>query len=449
MWGQEVAVLSLEEAVRSALGANPALKQSALQAMATQVDVEVAEELLKPSMQWQTQVDVGSEYWVPETIRRRQGSTGFNLRSVLPWGLVVEGDARYALQGIRSTTDVEDVTQEGTALTLSLKQPLLKGRGSAVTQAPVSAARDQYHLFLLQQEKAKTEVIVDVILGYRQLQQLRMQSKIQADLLSQAQKSLKDITLRIAVGRTPENDRIQAEFQVNRQEKSMYQALAASYRAERALKILIGLPKESALALEDFQVKDDHPLKAYDFYRDQALEHHPLIRQLHIQDRQVAQQKLLAKDALKWGLDLLGSAGMTVDRKTRYLAGIQWTVPMGQNKTRQQALVKAGLAEEAWSITRKEIQQQVEQAVENAWQLVQESEKERVLSTQALALARQSWLATEQKFSAGRAASFELVAIEQQWQEAEVNHVAAEIAAENAKTALEAASGVLLAHWES
>ncbi len=433
LWAEEPPVLTLSDAIQRALTHNIDLRQAQLQRTLDVYDISVTREQLSPKWQWQSQLNAWQNHPSQGTATTQTAAhTHLNMDYQLPGGARVESQ----------------VGDQGASL--EVRQPLLKNRGRIIQEASVFFSEERNKLGQIQLEQQKRTLITQVILYYRQVQQGTMQIAAQQDLSEQAKQSLARINARIEAGRTPENDRIQAEFEITHSLHGLTEAEQGLARAKQELGWLIGLPVHSIYLVEPFHT-ETLTLQPLNFYQAYAMAHHPDFQQLSVEASILNRERSLAENELKWDLNILGRvsfdtglAGLSSSAtpESQYFAGIEFKVPFGQTKTRKQALFKNKVAHERLSMQYQKIEQQLLKNVAEAWQEVQSLKRQLTLSEQSLELARASLEATQQKFEAGRAASFELVAIQQQLQQAELQHIHAQIAYQNSVVWLQYTSGM-------
>lgn len=407
------AMLSLKEAVEIALSSNPDIRKSALQRTGEEYDLEVTAEQWSPQWQWRSQIESNKQ------------STALHMGYQLPWG-----------------TQINSSVGQGTTTPFALQvtQPLLKGQGKKTTLAPLFMAEEQAKLAEWQRVQQISDLLTQVISQYRQLQLLKKQIDIQKRLVEQAEKSIKNIELRIKAGRNPDNDKLQAQLEVMRQTQSLSETERLAEQVKNGFDVLLGQTEGSWTTVEDFQERD-LPLSDLSTYQEYAEEHHPQLQQLKIQATINERAMWVAKDALKWDLSAVGSVSSDLEG---IYGGLQLTVPLGNKKTQRQALVRVALEKKQWEITVAQTQQTIGYHIKNAWQEVQAKARQRALSQESLKIARASLVAVEQKFNTGRTASFELVAMQQQLQQIEVEAISMTLLYYDAMTQLEAASGMIL-----
>jgi outer membrane protein TolC len=433
LWAEEPPVLTLPEAIQRALTYNIDLRQAQLQRTLDAYDITVTREQLSPKWQWQSQLNAWQNHPSHGAATTQTAAhTHLDMDYQLPWGTRVESQ----------------VGDQGASL--EVRQPLLKNRGRVIHEASLFFSEERDRLSQIQLEQQKRTLITQVILYYRHVQQGQMKIAAKLDLSEQDKISVAHIDARIEAGRTPENDRIQAEFEVTRSLHGLTEAEQLLARAKQELGLLIGLPMHNTYQVEPFHT-ETLMLQPLNFYQEYAVTHHPDFQQLLVEASILDRERSLAENELKWDLNMLGrvsfdngitSLSSSATPESQYFAGIEFKVPFGQTKTRKQALFKNKVAHERWHMQHQKVEQQLLKNVVEAWQEVQSLKRQLTLSEQSLVLARASLDATQQKFEAGRAASFELVAIQQQLQQAELQHIHAQIAYQNSVIWLQYASGM-------
>ncbi len=431
-------LLTLEQAIGMALSANPDLRHARLQRSVEQYEIEVAKEQLNPSWQWKSDVNTSS---TPNTggRGRTEANTALDMGMKLPWGAQVGGNV--------------DPNQ----LALELKQPLLKGFGRRVTEAPIFFVTQRDKIGALQWKQDTMRIVMQVIVQYRRVQELDLQRQAERSLCQDAKESLEHIRARIEAGRNPANDSIQAEFELVRSEHTLDMLEQSYERARNELRALIGMPLDASYEIESLQLLETH-LEPLEFYKDTAYHRRPDVAQMSIQSDILERERSVAENQLKWDLNVVGRArwGTSEDpnnngrsglQKPNTFAGVELTIPMGQEKTRKAALFKNKIAYQQWQVAHQTLQRQVSLEVENAWNALNAYQRQRQLSEHSLSLARSSLEMTRQKYDAGRAPAFELVHMQQQLEHAERQCISDRIQEHNALTYLHYVSGMIDQEW--
>ena len=425
-------ILSLEQCLQIALQHNAALQQSYLQQQGALIDEDALKERWSPFWQWESQASRYQQSSQEGGATKNSAESGLHMHYELPWG---------GSLGSRVTTDSD--------WSVDVHQPLRRGMGSKVAKAPLIFAEQQQKMLHYQIAQQQIDLIQQVISAYRRIQQLERQVNLQQGVVHLAKQNLSAVELRIQAGRVAPNDRFQVAFDVSQQENALKQYQESYQQAREELWLLIGLPAHTEAYFEAFEPTKALPLEWATYER--AIEHHPQWEQLQVQKATLEQQQWLAKDSLKTDLNLVGRSslkrepgmGFGNSGKPDYFVGIQWKVPLNHSKTQRQSLMQVNLMEKQWTLQADYLRHSLLKSVHQAFEEVKLKAEQRILSHEALTWAQKSLLATQQKFEAGRSASFELVAMQQQLQAAEMQAIESDMAYENALTALDAAAGVL------
>lgn len=428
-------VLSLKQAIQIALKQNASLKQAYLQQAGAVVDVDAEKERRTPFFQWHSQASHYQQSKSEGGGQQQNANTALHMHYDLPLGGSV---------GSRVTSDSD--------WSVEVQQPLRRGFGEKVAKSSQIFAEQNQSLVHHQIVQQKIDLIQQVTTQYRQVQQWEKQVELQKGMLVLAKKNLEAVDLRIQAGRIAANDRFQVAFDVLQQENLLKQYEELYQQSRFSLWLLIGLPLKTEANLEVFEPSQEEPLEWLVY--EQALVLHPQWEQMEVQKSMIEQQQWLAKDSLKSSLNLVGRSYMKRDPnalmgggggsgKSDYFVGVEWSVPLNHSKTQRQALMHANIMEEQWEVQANYLQQSLLKSVHQAFEEVKLKAKQRRMSHDSLAWAEKSLLAAQQKFEAGRSSSFELVAMQQQLQAAQLQSLESDIAYENALTQLQAVSGLL------
>ena len=363
-----------------------------------------------------------------------------------------------------------------TGLTLSARQPLLKNRGKAVTEAPLRIARAGA---AEKTEEWKTKVM-DIVTTARTaflsfLAAVR-DVEVRRTAVELAERVSVHTDARIRAGAAPSMDLLPAESAVATRREELLRAEAAAGSAEVDLKSILGV--RSAREWEErfvpVPLKEEIPPPGDDETFEEAIRRRPEVSAMNARRTQAEIQEVATRNRTLPTLDLTASAGLSglsgtpnpnplfggnaeafsgdyrdsVDqmfsgRYYNWMIGLKTELPWGFRREKAEwarakaALRQQGLLEEAVFLRlRVEVQK---------GRLDLESALARIAATRAASVAAGKKLeAEEKKLSVGRSTTIEVLRFQQDVSEATLAEVRAQMDAYNAQTRLRRAVGTIL-----
>ena len=454
--------LTLDAAIEQALQANPTLVDARLDRELQRSEAADAERLFTPQWRLGTALDGAHD-------DARAGSTA--AASVFPsveLDLTTGGQLTLRPEWTRRAAR-DGTTQESTALTLALAQPLGRGAGSAVATAPLARARLAEESHALAFRGTVMRVVTDVVDAYRTLIRAGLEVTIRERSLADAKRTRDVVAVLIETGRVAESDRIQTETDVSEREIRLVESALALEDAEAALAVLLGLEAGQRVrpvdALPD--LAEGAALEAeLAGSLERALAGEPGYLQAGIAERQAALERLVARDTLRPELSLRAEAsfagdgdgpGASLDSLAdglathgRYAVGVQLSMPLGglerrrEERTRQRAEVAHAKAGRALDARRRELEIEIRRAAER----VRAGHRQVRLAADALALAREQVRIEEGKLRLGLTSTYHMGRVRSRLADAETFEVNARIDYLRARSALDLAEGAVLDRWD-
>lgn len=198
-------------------------------------------------------------------------------------------------------------------LSLSITQPLLQGFGSTVTLEPLTQAERDVVYAIRNYERFRRRFAVDVVTEYLSVIESRNSlENAEANLRSLEQNSRRSQELALA-GRTPQ---FEVDQSLQRELSARSNVITSRTRLEAQLdrfKITLGLPIECEIELANDTLERARELGLEELALDEdraieiAVANRLDLRNSEEQVEDAERQTIVAKDALKMGLDLTGA----------------------------------------------------------------------------------------------------------------------------------------------
>lgn len=458
--GSELA-LGLAEAIALALRRNTQLQSAYLDRVVDQLNLAVAEAQFRP----RGAIALGAQQ------RRSQGDNARTQRSStlspaleaeLPTGGRIGFSWNLAQAHGLDTPAVQ--TSRSSRLSLDLTQPLLRGGGLAVGQAPLEIARLQETANALGLEETVVGTIDNVISAYRNLLQGEQGLEIAKVSLERTREQLERNRTLVERGRMASNELVQTESRVASQRFSVSQAEEAVDQSRLELLRLLNLGRDTRLRLVD-----TIELEALDSLRVRpppldegtsiARENRPDYLRLKIARQIESIGQMLAEDGHLWRLDLSASldagatgrsareaTGSTLDQRPGSALGLELEIPI-LDPERPVRLLESRIRLQQSEIQFSERGTELELEVERSLNDLNSRWQQLGLAQRSLELARESLEVERERLAVGRTTSFQVNATEQNLQQAEQSLLDAVIGYLNAQTALDRALGTTLDSW--
>lgn len=436
--------LGLEEAVALGLRQNRTIRSAYLQRAVERFDLFVAQRAFVP---------VGGV--AAEVVRRRSASGETQTEAVVtpsagwrtPLGTTAAfvWDRRERLEGgaggARKT------------LSLSLRQPLLRGAGLDVNMAPVRVARLQEEINRLRLKATVSDTVTAVVFAYRGLIQAQEQVRLAELSLERTRALLETNRALIDAGRMAAADIVQTESGVANQEVAVLEARRQRASAQVTLLRLLALdPRTNVMASDDIAAK--HVEIDLNLAVELALEARVDVLAQRKSIEQARQAAAVARNNRLWDLSVVGSLtrqdgdwgpGVLSGRTDRTI-GLTLGIPIGDYSARQADLAASTslkTAELYYEDLAAAVEAQIQDAVQTAestWRQLEAARRARDLAERALELQ-------QEKLRVGRASNFEVLSFQSDLRAADSQELSARIAYLNALTALDQQIGSTLETW--
>jgi outer membrane protein TolC len=230
------------------------------------------------------------------------GRTDFDQRVLLNTNLVT----RLGTDIVLGLTPLEG----GQLFQFRVSQPLLRGFGAAINEAPVNQAR----LGEISNQLALRQTVIDTlttaIVGYNDLVNAQAQVEIQTQALARRQRQLEIVQALVQAGRRAPIDLFDPERSLADAEGSLVNAQNQLDQANNAILNLIGTDRNLRFVVSLDAVRELYAIAAEEVlaYQPEALVAVALAqrtdyRQAQLQQQQQALDLLIAQDELRWQLN--------------------------------------------------------------------------------------------------------------------------------------------------
>jgi len=339
------------------------------------------------------------------------------------------------------------------ALTAGVRQPLLRGFGPAVTNAPIKIAQAQAVISL---EAFRQQVMVELnqaLKAYWDLVFAMNNFDVQKLSLSQAQDLLIINTIKYETGMSPQTDVLQAQAQVASREELVIRASQQIQNVMDLLKFSMNIPKDSAQWGIQFIPQQKPGFFETDFDEEEAIAEalvkQPLVRQALLGQEINEINRITAKNNQLPGLDFtatLGGVSPMADESyemDNYSVGLEFEYPL-QNRAARARYRQALARVDQGSISIEQARQRVIQSVRLTLRDI-ETARERIDITQSAVEYETAKLQAEKtRYDVGISTSFQVLQFQEDFATAQVNYLRAVVDYNKSLLDFELARGTML-----
>lgn len=387
-------------------------------------------------------------------LQNRQLSVGTTVQMKTPLGTRLDVLASQGVVG--GDTDQAVSTTAGVRLT----QPLLKHSGWALNAVPRRQAEVQFKMSQLQYEDSLAELVDTIIMQYYLYQQSLLRQQIHQQQSEQAQQFLDKLKLQIEAGRAAPNEYLQAELELAKQQQEKIEVEREVAKQYRALLLIVGLSETEQPGIQAFSLPD-YALLEEEKALELLLANNMQIQQFRTQLKTLEYQALLAKDDLRWELDLSSEFSMTGsdasfknstqdflnNQDGRKLVALQLKIPLGDKLSREQTVYQNRQTLKILKRNMSYAEQQLTQNLHEYYADIAAKQQQLAFSEQAVSLAEKSWQNAKFKLESGRSSVFEVLSLQAQKAQAQLNHIQSQMALSLAYAALDRQLGKTLSRW--
>ena len=440
--------LTLGKAIQMALGKNFSIAVEKFEPQVARERERVAEGRFDPafSLSYRRGEDVMSDRF----IRGTTGGTHFGVKAIDQTATWSTGVTGVTIWGLGYDVGLSTTSRGGTAnsfeqdfsseVSFSLRQPLLRGAGTAANLASVRVARNNVAISEWGVKQQVMTVITQVIEVYNELQFAHENLEVARRSRGLAKQLLRDNIKRVEIGVKTPLDVTTAQAEVAAREEAVITAGRAVKDQENFLKQLVTADLIPLLGTSVQIAPPPSPVFESNVVAGltDALELRPDYRQakLDIQNRHInvafTKNDRLPRLDLVASLNLLGfdddfgsSAQRTLARdQSAWSAGATFSIPIGNREG--SGRYNAAKIESAQTLVKlQQLEQEIIVRVDNANGAVVTS-RERVDATmEARRLAKESLAAGEARLIAGTGTTFEVLELQKKLTEAETSELRA------------------------
>ncbi|MCC8379635.1 TolC family protein [Xenorhabdus sp. PB30.3] len=437
----EVIGLSLSDAISLGLRNNYAIRSVYLDRITQKFDLRVAEDRFTPKLQ------LSGRY-----ITGKNQAENFSKTSLSPNAtLLTPLGTRFTLSWARehNKSGISSLHNDGASITMI--QPLLRGAGTDVNNAPVLLAKLREQTNRLNLKSTISESITQIILAYHALLRTQEQQALSAASLKRMQKLVETNKELIDAGRMAQTDIIQTQADLAMQELSAKEAENNVHAAKLTLLKLLALNLKTPIHATD-TLKGTYVRLDVEQSIKKAQAQQPAYLTQLLSAKTADIQLLQARDSQLWDLSLVGGTSQyrssSADtRNWENYIGIQLDIPIG-DMTKQQAEVQARVDVQKQALYLEEARINLEQRVTNAIRDTESRWQEYQLAIKASSLSQQKLEIEKEKLQAGRSSNFQVLSFETDLRNAENARLNTLIQYLNAQAELDQILGTTLESWE-
>lgn len=443
--GERGIELTLSDAIYLALRDNRLIRSAYLDRVAQKFELRVSEDRYTPKLL----VNGSFISARNQNDRYLQGAVTPAVTLLSPYGTRVSMGWAHR----HTDADVAGISRNDGA-NLSLVQPLLRGAGREVAEAPLRLARLAEQANRLNLKSTVTQTITRVIGHHRMLLQAQEQLNISEVSLKRARQLFEVNRALIGAGRMAEFEIVQTEAQVASQELA-HEATRNQLDVTRlALLQLLAVDLETPIvAIDSLNAQPLQPNAARALQQAEALQ--PAYLAQIIYSEQANIYLSLGRDARLWDVSLVGAASQIRDRSTaggslpswqRYV-GVQVEIPLGDLSSHQ-AELRAQVDQRNQELRLEEARQQLALDVNNAVREIGTRWRQYEIAQRATELSRRKLDIEREKLVVGRSSNFQVLSFETDLRNAENVRVSALISYLNSQAELDQTLGTTLDSWD-
>jgi outer membrane protein TolC len=455
--------MTLKDAVATAMEHNRELRSARLRRQSVGYDLYLARGRFLPQLllapyanRFTLRNDVAGA--LSTETKRTNAGVASDLSLLVPGGARVAGE--WTGVGTSDRTGIDNTRRATDALGLAITQPLLRGAGFSVNNAPVRIAELTDSIESENERTVAIRVVTSTVFAYRNLLRAREQVIIVKTSLDRSRDVLSISRSLVEAGRMAPADIVQAEADVAVKELSV---LLAENDVESARVDLLGVldidTNTVIVPTDELRVAEMVTLDQEELLRV-AQQDRPDYRQAALGESIADQNLSVARNnrlfdvdlTLRYGAnaDLAGSTRLPVagfdTRDRTWQTGLALGYTFGDRSRVQrqaQATVETEIARTAMSETSDNVRLQILDAVRT----VAVRQRQVELARAARALTEKKLEIENEKLKAGRSSSFQMTIFEGDLVLAKSNELTATIAYLNALTTLDATAGRTLNVW--
>ncbi|WP_237385100.1 TolC family protein [Xenorhabdus sp. Sc-CR9] len=433
--------LSLSDAISLGLRNNYAIRSVYLDRIAQKFDLRVAKDRFTPKLQLSGRYITGKN----QDASFRKANLSPKATLLTPLG------TRFTLSWARENnkSGINNFHNDGASITVI--QPLLRGAGTDVNNAPALLAKLREQTNRLNLKATISDSITQIILAYHSLLRAQEQQALSVASLKRMQKLVETNKELIDAGRMAQTDIIQTLADLAMQELSAKEAENNVHTTKLALLKLLALNLKTPIHAAD-TLKGTHVSLNVEQSIKKAQAQQPvyLIQLLSAKTEDI--QLLQARDNRLWDLSLVGGtshyrSSSSDTRNWENYVGMQLEIPIG-DMIQKQAEVQARVDVQKQALHLEEARIHLEQKVINAIRDTESRWQEYQLAIKASSLSQKKLDIEQEKLQAGRSSNFQVLSFETDLRNAENARLNTLIQYLNAQAELDQILGTTLESWE-
>ncbi len=443
--------LSLPETILLGLRQNNSIRNTYLSRVVDRFSLYISEEEFVP--RWTNITGSASR-------ADSQSSDSVSLGAGLAWETPYGTSFGLDLSTSQDFPNTSDTSSTATStVTATLEQPLLKGFGKEINTASLRQARITELQNKLALKSSVSETITKLINAFFAYEGKKWSLEIAQRSLKRNKKLLHNNKLLVKAGHMASDELTQTELSVSNSEIEVKDAENSLNNARLELLNLLSLDPDlkliTSMERNPTQLKID-----LDQAKKKAYKSNPG----YLSQRMVIESAMLglrlARDNLRWELDLVGSyaitgSGSTIgnsvsnisDEPATWSVGLNLIIPLDMRDLRKEE-VSAEVALEQAKLNLQEARENLDSTVRNAVVEVTNTWQRLLISRRSLELAHRTLKTEIKKLSVGKSSSFEVLARQLSLREAESTELNAVIAYHNSLAALDEILGTTLDTWQ-
>lgn len=454
--------LSLADAVFIGLRDNRAVKSAYIDRIAQKFDLYVAEARFRPTAVLTASVEATREGGM--------GGTAYTVTPTASW--LIPTGAQFQFSWSKLDSRLGGVQVGSDIATASVSQPLLRGAGFAVNEAPIRIARLQARIDHLALKSTVSTTVTAIVMAYRTLADAQAQLVIAQQSLDRAQAQLRSNQAFVDAGRMAAADLVQTQADIANQQVALLGAEQQRNSAQLALLALLAMDLHTNVVAAD-PIVARHVAIDLDRAIAIGLDNRTDILSQRLALEQARQNLIVARNNRLWNLSVVASAqhqsqsgngalvinpatGLPIPGVNIPLTGIpantgtvglELSIPLGDFSLRQQE-IQATVTQRTDELAVAELNEQIEAQVRDAVQGVELTWRQVEAARAARDLAAKTVELEHERQQAGRASNFEVLSFQADLRAAETQALGASIAYLNALTTLDEQLGATLDTWK-
>ncbi|HOZ46452.1 MAG TPA: TolC family protein [Candidatus Hydrogenedentes bacterium] len=472
--GRERLRISLTECVLMALDNNQDILITEFEPLKSDADIFAAKGEFDPALSMSGSYLYGEQEASPEYKRfggidsteAHRTSTDTSVGGKLQWGTVYNVDFSMNKEETTWNSFIEEYSG---ALTLTVAQPLLRGRSRAANTAMIRIAKCGREAAEHQLRLAVMTTVAEVVKAYWDLVGATEAVKVRAGALSNAERLLEISKKRLDIGTAAAIEVLQAKAGVAVRQSDLIAARSSAIDAEDVIKYMLDMRDSDVFEARQLVPVDRPSVEDLDIEALQqreadvqqsialAIENRPEMALSQVEIESAKLDRTRAADALLPDFSLTGSImaggrdhklrqtfyGMRERSDNGYSVGFRASVPLGNRAARgsyERAEETLRQAEQRVEKTKQELALKVRLAARalSTSQILVESNR------QARALQETNVVAEEKRLRLGVTTSYRVLQIQEDLTAAQVQELQAQIAYEKALVELRLAEGTIL-----